>query len=182
MDKNRNAAALAGDHGVKSSGAHNYKNPQRHVQSGDPYELILSHASGIKRLGPDKAVFKSPTRDERTASVSICRGPDGSVLMHDFGGDGAAEVLAAMGLSLASLYPERNRRDMTPAERSEMRAHARMANWVAVLGVVGLEAKVVIIAGRQIKAGKALNDEDERRLDEALIRIDSAREVLTDGR
>jgi hypothetical protein len=144
--------------------------------------LILSYAEGVKRLGPDKAVFKAPTRNERSASVSICRGPDGTVLMHDFGGDGAAEILTAMGLSLASLYPERDRRDMTPAERAEMRARARMANWIAVLGVVGLEAKVVVIAGRQIKAGSPLNDEDEKRLDEALIRIDSAREVLTDGR
>ena len=152
------------------------------VQSPDPFELILSHASGVRRLGGDKAIFKSPTRDERTASVSVCRGANGSVLLHDFGGDGAADVLEAMGLSLASLFPQRDRRDMTPAERAEMRAHARMAGWAAVLGTIGLETKIVVIAGKQIRAGRALDAADAHRLDEALERIDSAREVLIENK
>jgi hypothetical protein len=184
MTINANASAGGSARGVKSdaSNAHNYTNSSPGVQSADPYELVLSHASGVKRLGPDKAVFKAPTREDRTASVSICRGADGTVLLHDFGGDSAADILAGLGLSLASLYPQRDRRDMTPAERAEMRAHSRMAGWTAILGTIGLESKIVVIAGRQIKAGKPLSDEDERRLDEALINIDAGREVLTDGR
>src|SRR5256885_1708652 len=118
--KNENAAALAGVRGVNNS-SRNHDSTRLAIQSNDPYELILSHATGVKRLGSDKAIFKSPTRDERTASVSVCRGANGAVLLHDFGGDSAVDVLNAMGLSLASLFPQRDRRDMTPAERAEMR-------------------------------------------------------------
>jgi len=179
--RNGNAAALAGDHGVKNNFlAANSTRPA--VQSNDPFELILSHASGVKRLGADKAMFKSPTREDRTPSVSLCRGANGAVLLHDFGGDAAADVLAALGLSLASLFPQRDRRDMTPAERAEMRMHARLAGWGAVLGTIGLEAKIVVIAGRQIRAGNPLNDADTHRLDEALERLDAAREVLIENR
>jgi len=125
-------------------------------------------------------MFKAPTRNDRTPSVSLCRGANGTVLLHDFGGDSAAEILAAMGLSLASLYPERDRRDMTPAERAELRMHARVAGWAAVLGVLTLESKIVAIAGKQLKAHKPLSDEDEQRLDVAVQRIDDAAAVLRD--
>ena len=150
----------------------------RPIQSGDPFELILSHAEGVKRLGPDKAIFKAPTRKDKTASVSIARGANGAVILHDFGGDSTADILAAMGLSLASLYPEQIRADMTPAQKSELRMHGKIAGWAAALSVISYESKIIVIAGRMFKKGEALDAADENRVDEALGRIESAREVF----
>jgi hypothetical protein len=144
----------------------------------DPFELILSHAEGVKRLGADRATFKAPTREDRTASVSLARGANGAVLLHDFGGDSAADILAAMGLTLAALFPTRERRDMTPAERAEMRTHAKFAGWSAALGVLDREATVVLCAAAYPTRGEDLTQEDRDRLATACARIHDAREVL----
>ena len=156
----------------------NHTTNPRPIQSGDPFELILSHAEGVKRLGTDKAIFKAPTRKDKTASVSIARGANGSVIIHDFGGDSTADILAAMGLSLASLYPEQLRANMTAAQKSELRMHGKIAGWTAALSVISYESKIIVIAGRMFKKGEALDAADENRVDEALGRIESAREVL----
>ncbi|MFC4822236.1 hypothetical protein [Dokdonella ginsengisoli] len=148
------------------------------IQDSDPFELILSHANGVRRLGPNRATFKAPTREDRTASVSLARGADGAVLLHDFGGDSARDILEAMGLSLASLYPQCERRDMTPSERSEMRMHAKIAGWSAALGVLDREATVVLCAAAYPERGEPLAADDQARLSIACQRIHDAREVL----
>jgi hypothetical protein len=99
-------------------------------------------------------------------------------MVHCFAGCSATDVVAALGLSLGDLFVKKPTASMTFAERSALREHARQAQWKAALNVVGLETKIVVIAGRTIKSGKLLDDEDEKRLDEALERIDSARDVL----
>jgi hypothetical protein len=100
-------------------------------------------------------------------------------MVHCFAGCAAADVVTALGLSLGDLFVKKPTASMTFGERSALREHARQAQWRAALNVVGLESKIIVIAGRTIKSGKTLDDEDEKRLDEALERIDSAREVLS---
>jgi hypothetical protein len=148
------------------------------IQTSDPFNLILSRAEGVKRLGNDRAIFKAPTREDRTPSVSLARGTNGTVLLHDFGGDSAADILAAFGLTLAALYPARERREMTAAERETLRQHGKMAGWAAALGVLDYESCIVAIAATDAADGRALDADDLERVRLACKRITDARAVL----
>lgn len=141
-----------------------------------PHELFLSRLGDVRPSGRGH-IARCPAHQDKTASLSIAVGDDGRVLLHDFGGCDVAAIVAAVGLEIGDLFPQRQR-DYSEAGRAQARAAFRQSGWVAALNVLGLESKIVVIAGRQIKRRQQLSDEDERRLDEALNRIDSAREVL----
>ncbi|WP_278446423.1 virulence-associated protein E [Stutzerimonas kunmingensis] len=71
----------------------------------EPINLILPRLDGVKAKGRAKWMARSPTRVDKTASLSIRELDDGRVLLHDFGGDSTADVLAAIGLTFADLRP-----------------------------------------------------------------------------
>lgn len=70
-----------------------------------PINVVLARLDGVKVNGPGKWMARSPTRADKTASLSIRELDDGRVLLHDFGGDSTAEVLVAIGLTFADLRP-----------------------------------------------------------------------------
>lgn len=173
MTKNANASAAATARGVTSLSESRFATRY----TSDPTERLLSRLERVRKCGRGW-IARCPAHEDKTASLSVTAGDDGRVLLHCFAGCSAADVVAAAGLEIADLFIRKPRADMTFAERAALREHARQAQWKAALNVLGLEAKVVIIAGRQIKQRKPLNDEDEQRLDVALQRIDDARGVL----
>ncbi|MNZ12505.1 hypothetical protein D3C78_293830 [compost metagenome] len=79
-----------------------------------PIDLVLSRLDGVKPTGKGKWMARTPTREDRTPSLSIRELDDGRVLLKDFGGDDTPDVLAAIGLTFADLYPNSARR---PARR-----------------------------------------------------------------
>lgn len=169
MPTKENAARqLAGGSGVKTL-ATNYTN--------EPVERLLSRLEKVRKSGHGWTA-RCPAHEDRTASMSVTTGEDGRALCHCFAGCKAADIVAALGMEIGDLFVRKPTNKMTFAERAALREQGRQAQWKAALNVVGLETKIVVIAGRSIKAGKSLDDEDEKRLDEALERIDTAREVL----
>lgn len=139
--------------------------------NGSPIEVLRARLDNIRG---NRA--KCPACGNR-GGLSFREADNGAILLHCFACNDTPAILAAIGLTLADLYPERIRDD-TPEGRRAARLAFRRSAWAAALDVLGLETKIVVIAGRQVKAAQPLNDEDERRLDAALERIDSAREVL----
>jgi len=176
MPTNENAAALAGDYGVKSK-----LRDAKYTSSTEPVEHLLSRLDRVRSCGKGW-IARCPAHEDKTASLSIAVGESGAAMVHCFAGCRAADVVGALGLEFADLFVRKPTSNMSYAERAALREHARQAQWRAALNVIGFEAKIVVIAGRDIKAGKALNDTDELRLDEALIRIDDAREVFNGRR
>lgn len=170
MPRNENAAALAGDHGVNNSS-------RATNATSDPTERLLSRLDRVRRCGKGW-IARCPAHEDKTASLSVAVGDDGRVLLHCFAGCLTTDIVGSMGLEVGDLFVRKPTANMTFAERAALREHARQAQWKAALNVLGLETKIVVIAGRQIKQLKQLNDEDEQRLDVALQRIDDAREVL----
>jgi hypothetical protein len=98
------------------------------------------------------------------------------VLLHDFAGCEVVDVLAAVGLTLADLFPDRVRDD-SPEGRRAARAAFRETGWRAALGVLAAESGVVLAAARVI-AREILTPDDTARLALAVERIRAAREVL----
>ncbi len=68
-----------------------------------PIEVLLPRLDGVKVNGRGKWMARCPTRADKTPSLSIRELDDGRVLLHDFGGDSAIDVLAAIGLTFADL-------------------------------------------------------------------------------
>jgi len=52
-----------------------------------------------------------PGRDEKKQSLSVSEGKDGRILLHDFGGSTPEAIVAAMGLSMVDLYPDKPARN-----------------------------------------------------------------------
>ncbi len=93
------------------------------------------------------------------------------MLVHCFGGCATPDVLAAVGLSLADLYPERLADHVAPGDRRHLHA-AR-----AALKAASDDALLVALAAENVAQGVTLNDEDRALVAEAAARIREARAV-----
>lgn len=71
-----------------------------------PVEILLSRLENPKRSGQSVWMAKCCAHDDRSPSLSIRELDDGRVLIHCFAGCGAADVMTAVGLTLADLFPD----------------------------------------------------------------------------
>ena len=70
-------------------------------------DKLLSRLARVKKTGPGKWIASCPTRDDKSPSLAIRELDDGTVLLHDFGGESVEAILGAVGLSFTDLYPEK---------------------------------------------------------------------------
>mgnify|MGYP001140728273 CR=1 FL=1 len=139
---------------------------------------FLARLDGVKKTGAGKWVAKCPTRQERTASLSIKQTEDGRVLLHDFGGDDAASILSALGISWVQLIPPHLRRDKqahTPAERQGHDAQA-------ALNAIHTAATITRICANRMADGQPLADADRHALRQAVNTIDRAYQAARGAR
>lgn len=118
-----------------------------------------------------------PIRHKTHGTLSLACGDDGRVLVHCFVGCAVADVLGALGLTLADIQPERIR-DESPDGRRVARERWRLASVAAAAGVLEREARIVLIAACDVLRGDVLDPADVMRLIEAADRISRARGVL----
>ena len=128
-------------------------------------ETLLARLDGVKRTGEGRWVARCPAHEDRSPSLSVRELPDGRLLVHDFGGCSTLDVLAAIGLSLQDLFPERLG-DFT-RERAPFPAHD-------VLRALGHEALVVLVAASTAAKGGPLDMDSLDRLALAVRRIREA--------
>lgn len=93
-------------------------------------EALLSRLDKVRQTAPNRWLAKCPAHDDRSPSLSVRELEDGRVLLHDFGGCGAIDVLDSLGLEWGALYPADAHRDHAPshsrvsaADRLEIAAH-----------------------------------------------------------
>ncbi|SHM18716.1 hypothetical protein [Rhodanobacter sp. OK091] len=144
--------------------------------TASPSVLLLPRLEGVIKTGRGWR-SRCPAHDGKSASLAITEGDNGTLLLHCFAGCQVHDVLAAVGLQVGDLFPERIR-DTTPEGRRAAQQAFKQTAWGAALGVVSREAKVISIAAHDLAAGLVLNDTDADRLALAIDRIDTAREVL----
>ena len=142
----------------------------------NPIDRLLSRLESVRQSGKGYTA-KCPAHSDRSASLSVSEADGGKVLLHCFAGCHAADVLAAVGLTLAELFPTRLRAS-TPEERRAARLGALRSNWGAALGVLALESTIAVCACEMMLAGNSLDESDRIRLHLAYDRIQAAREVL----
>jgi hypothetical protein len=135
---------------------------------------LLDRLEGVKARGRNQWVARCPAHDDRSPSLSIRELDDGRILIHDFGGCPATDVLAAVGMELGDLFPERLD-DHKPPSRDRLHRHAA----VEALKTISTEALVVVVAAENLAVGVALDDADRDRLMDAATKVRAAREAVT---
>lgn len=123
--------------------------------------LLLERLEQVRENGRGRWMARCPAHDDRSPSLSVREADDGTLLLHDFGGCSAADVLAAVGLELRDLFPEPVGHHR-PAQRRPRR------NPRDTLVAVRHALTVITLADSDLRRGEALSDDDRRALDRAL--------------
>ncbi|MCL1826002.1 MAG: DNA primase [Betaproteobacteria bacterium] len=129
-------------------------------------EPLLSRLDGVKETQSGCWVARCPAHEDRRPSLSIRETDDGRLLVHCFAGCETPDVLAAIGLSLPDLFPERIGEHFAP-ERRPFPA-------TDVLRCIAKEALVVATSGAKLLAGEPFGQQERDRLMLAVARIQSA--------
>lgn len=132
-------------------------------------EILIEKLARVKRVAPDRWTACCPAHDDKRPSLSIRELPDGRVLVHCFGGCGIDEVLGAVGLTTADLFPAR-RNDDAHFVKGERRAFPASD----ALRALAEEAVFTLLCARQLAAGQPLCDSDKARLLVACSRLAEA--------
>ena len=114
---------------------------------------------------------RCPAHDDRTPSLSVDEG-DGTVLLKCHAECPTEDVLAAVGLEFADLYPGRG------GDRARRPRTGNPVNWRQVNKGLLRELDVLEIAARQRLGGEPFSEEDAQRLHVALERVSALRSRL----
>lgn len=144
---------------------------------GSPMDRLSPLLRNLRKYGTGWRADCPNGHDRARGSLSITEADTGAVLMRCFACHDTRGILAAMGLELADLFPERIK-DPSPEARKAAHEAFKRNGWAAALGVLAREATVVEIAAHDLTDNKTLNEVDHARLLLACERIHGAREVL----
>jgi hypothetical protein len=155
-------------------------NADQSCRHNRPIEMLLGAIETHTGRAPTRTNkgwrSRCPSCGGQSEKVSIAEAENGAVLLHAFCGCDASSVLAACGLTLASLFPNRLGATSPEARRAAKQA-IREAGWRAAINVLGLESKIIVICGGDLLRGD-LSASDLERARVAVERIDAARQVL----
>jgi hypothetical protein len=168
MTINANASAGGSARGVKSHS----KLVQGKFSGAEVLAQRLDHC---RRYGESYRA-RCPACDDKRDALSV-RDGDQRLLVHCFRGCAAEDVLAAAGLRWADVQPPPGWPRSAEEDRAARKA-MREIGWSAALSTLALESKIVAIAAREILEKWFLKDEELRRLQVAMSRIDGASTVL----
>jgi hypothetical protein len=129
-------------------------------------DTLLAHLDNIKRTGAGRWIARCPAHEDRRASLAVRELDDGRVLVHCFAGCSVYEVLGAVGLDMAALFPEKTLDGGKPERRPFPASD--------VLRAVSVEAMVVALAAFQMAKGKPIVGDDLARLTLAASRLQAA--------
>src|SRR5438477_6723829 len=104
---------------------------------------LLDQLDGVRRTGRDRWIARCPAHADRHASLSIRELDDGRVLVHDFAGCNVTEIVAAVGLKLEDLFPDRTIDHRCQPLRRPFPAHD-------VLRALAVETLIAAIVSAQI--------------------------------
>jgi hypothetical protein len=75
------------------------------VNTTAPLDAVLKRLDGVRRVGADRYVARCPGHPDRRASLSIARGDDDRLLLHDFAGCTTERILTALQMTWIDLFP-----------------------------------------------------------------------------
>lgn len=127
---------------------------------------LIDRLDGVRQTGAGRWIARCPAHEDRRPSLSIRELDDGRVLMHDFAGCSVHEVLAAVGLEMSDLFPERTAHQGKPERRPFPAADA--------LRAIAFEALIAAAGAAAAAAGEPISSLDRDRLVAVASRIRGA--------
>lgn len=130
-------------------------------------DALLARLDRVRQSAPGRWMARCPAHEDKSPSLSIRELDDGRILVHDFGGCAAPDILAAVGLSIADMFPE-------PLTQHGTAKLARPNHWHTTreaLRSLHRDVLIVAIAGENIGAGIVLDDADRAFVIQAAARI-----------
>lgn len=150
---------------------------ETHKQSGlPPLTNILNRLEGVSKT-PNGYVARCPAHNDRSPSLSLSEADNGKILVHCFAGCPVLDVLGAIQLELADLFPRRQESNTGSHSRGITNRWSIGAELRAAINVLALESEILLIGGRKSIAGTITFDDLER-IALAVSRIFDARAVL----
>ena len=86
-------------------------------------DAVLPRLTRVRKTGAGRWIARCPAHDDMGPSLSVRELADGRVLIHCFAGCAAGDVLAAIGIDMAALFPDEPDRDCI----------GRSGNWQAAV-------------------------------------------------
>ncbi|QFY43124.1 DNA primase [Candidatus Methylospira mobilis] len=133
-----------------------------------PIEKLLQRLEKVKSTGPGKYQACCPAHDDRTPSLSIKELDDGKLLLNCHAGCGTADIVGAVSLTLADLFPKIHGRDYDATQPRKKPAW-RMAD---VFNTLMRESFILGLALERLLHGNDLSPDDKIRALEACGRIE----------
>lgn len=121
-----------------------------------PVNDLLSRLTKVKPRGKGRWMACCPAHGDKSPSLSIRETQDGRVLLHCWVGCGAADILDAIGLDFAALFPETEEHHK-PRERQPFSPRD-------ALSALSVEVGYLAAFVRQAKAGKVTEQDRQRML------------------
>ena len=128
---------------------------------------LLDRLDKVKQTGPDRWIACCPAHNDRSPSLAVRELDDGRILLHDFGGCHVTDVLAALGMEMTDLFPERLSHHLPPT-------HSRIPA-SDLLQIIADEALTVGLIAGWFLDGREIDEHDWDRLSLAVRRIGEAR-------
>lgn len=170
----RSPAGRPGLGGTWAIAAHEKR--QANPSTRSPVDEVLARLDKVRPSGTGRNgrswMARCPAHDDRSPSLRVTEADDGRVLLFCNAGCSGADIVAAIGLSLADLYPGRIADHLPPTERKQF-LDAR-----AKLKELRFEVLLVAVAAENLRQGVALDDADRARLWEAAHKIRAAAEAV----
>ncbi len=146
----------------------------------NPTDDLLARLERVKSSGPNRWIAACPgplhRRGDRTPSLSIAEGEDGRALLRCFAGCDVGSIVAALGMSLGDLFPQRAHHGDSLPTHHRPRMSAR-----DLLHVLHREASIVWLAGEELRLNCPLAEPDRERLELACSRIAAAYAEVSHG-
>lgn len=101
-------------------------------------------------------------------ALTIKEEPDGRILLHCFQGCSASDIMGAIGLDMAELFPEKIE-DKKPVTKKFYASD--------ILAAIRFECQIVLMAAFELDKGRKLPAKDLARLQLAMERINAAGEM-----
>jgi len=134
--------------------------------------ILLTRLEHVRQSGPGRWVARCPAHGDRAPSLSIRGLEDGRILIHDFAGCSPTDILAAIGLGLRDLYPERLSHHLAPT-RDCRHFHSIQA----AMRSMSDDVLLIAVAAENVVAGIELTDEDRVAVADAAARLRDARRI-----
>ena len=126
-------------------------------------DMLLARLEGVRPRGPSQWSALCPAHEDKSPSLSIRETETGALLVHCFAACEIADVLGAVGLEFADLYPER----IHHKSRKDVK-RPRLNGW-AVVDAISFRLTCITLLANKLRTGKAFTNGDHRCLDESIV-------------